>query len=287
MQWIRPHAGPLMPERARRMAYRVGGLVGLVLLLLMVGALLDATFVKKPQVIYVNRGGSGASATAPAAETFAARFADAYLTYSNGGTDQYKASLAPYVASSVAIDSWWGGAGNQTVYEVLPISAEQDSQGQVKASVSASTSNGWIYLSVPVEVSGSQMAVIAEPSIEPPPTLAHYGGGQGSVNQDSALSNQQQAAMSQFFTDYAKSNATGLQYETTGNIQGLAGTVAFQRLAALDIRDGKPDQRTAVATVNWSIGTDGATLQQAYLLTLVKQDSRWLVAEIGPAGGQQ
>lgn len=276
------------PERWAKWVSRLLVFLGIPLLLVGMGYLVglhrgEQLAVRQPAAT------SGPARTGTAAEqAFAARFATAYLTYSQSNPGQYQARLQPYLAQGIDPRTLWDGQGTQQVAEALPASTASLGGGVDRVTVAVLIQNGpWLYLGVPVHADGNGgFVVVAAPALLPAPGQASWSPS-SPASEDSQLSAQLQGNLTAFFTAYAAGQQAQLGYYTTpgANVGNLGGAVTFVRLDQLAVEQGGA-QRTATAQVTWQPqGQPGASLQESYRLTLVQQGGKWLVSSLAPAGG--
>lgn len=277
------------PERWAKWLSRLLVFLGIPLLLVGTGYLVGLH--RGEQVV---AGPHPGATTAPAStgtaaeEAFAARFATAYLTYSQSNPEQYRSRLQPYLAQGVDAATLWDGQGTQQVAEALPASTAPLGGGVDRVTVAVLIQSGpWLYLGVPVHADGSgAFVVVAAPALLPAPGQASWAPA-SHATQDSQLSAQLQGNLGAFFTAYAAGQQAQLSYYTTpgSSVGGLGGAVTFVRLDQLVVEQGGA-RRTATAEVTWQPqGEPGTSLQESYRLTLVQQGGKWLVSSLAPAGG--
>ncbi len=276
------------PERWAKWASRLLVFLGIPLVLVGMGYLVG---LHRGEQIAGRGAGATTTTAAPAGTAaegaFAARFATAYLTYTESNSAQYLSQVQPYLAPGVDARSLWNGEGTQQVAEALPASTARLGGGVDRVTVAVLTQGGsWLYLGVPVHADSGRFVVVAAPALLPAPAQASWSPPTP-AGSDSQLSAQLQGDLAAFFTAYAAGQQAQLGYYTTpgSSVGSLGGAVTFVRLDQLLVEQGGA-QRTATAEVTWQPqGEPGASLQESYRLTLAQQGGKWLVSSLAPAGG--
>lgn len=282
--------GNLNPtERWAKWASRLLVFLGIPLLLVGMGYLVG---LHRGEQLGGRHPGAATATAAPAGtaaeSAFAARFATAYLTYSQANPEQYRVRLQPYLAQGLDAGTLWDGQGSQQVAEALPASTASLGGGVDRVTVAVLLQSGsWLYLGVPVHANGGRFVVVAAPALLPAPGQAAWSQSSPAA-EDPQLSAQLQGDLSAFFTAYAAGQQAQLGYYTApgSNLGSLGGAVSFVRLNQLVVDQGGATRRTATAEVTWQPqGEPGTSLQESYQLSLVQQGGKWLVSNLAPAGG--
>lgn len=221
------------------------------------------------------------------AEAFAIRFALAYETYDGAHPSARQKALAPYLADGADLAMGWDGNGKQSALQGLPSGIDVRDAHQAQVTVAVLIDNGrWVYLSVPVIADRGAFAIAAAPALVPPPGKATSTQPNLDLNfqKDSALSTQLRSSATTFFSAYARSSTTDLDYYSAPGVHfvGLSGAVDLAELTSLTVAQGPPGQRVAVASVRWLDKSSGASFVQPYRLELVLYADRWLVSQITP-----
>ena len=291
-------------HRRRRWASRllliVAGLATALVVLTVVSDLLSV-FHPTPQRVeqVVEKGADGGlSSSDLAASSFAVQFAWAYLTYDQSNPQQHANALAPFLGPDVS--DTWDGTGTQQVATAQAMSVTSSAGGvvdvDVAAYVAAVTSGGtqqlrWLYLSIPVQVQGTQLTITGLPATIPPPVTGTPSAGALSPavsNQDTQLTQQLTGAMQSFLQAWSSGNATQLSYLETPNagIQQLGSSQeTFVRVANFQVEQGSGETRTSLALVTWADAVTGGQFTQPYTVTWTYSGSRWLISSVRPGAG--
>jgi hypothetical protein len=233
-------------------------------------------------------GASGTSATTSAtfptagAEAYAARFAAAYLTYSSSSPNAQASALAPFLAEGEAVPAW-DGNGSEAVSSVVPAGIQMRGPTLAVVTVAAELSTSdWVYLAVPVSVSGPAMVVTAPPAFVAAPATAALPTHPPVANPDTSLASSLAPTLTAFFTAYGSDAGTQLSYLSAAGsrIQGVGG-LSLGSVGAVMASPGGATRSVAV-TVTWKTG-DGAGLTQGYDLVVTHVNAEWYVASIEPA----
>ncbi|HKA51224.1 MAG TPA: conjugal transfer protein [Candidatus Dormibacteraeota bacterium] len=275
--------GELLIQRFLRVLF-VGAL--LVLLLLGVRDLLRP-FVPALTSHQMPAADPAAAFPREGAEAFAVRFALAYETYDSAHPSARQKALAPYLADGTDPAMGWDGNGKQSAVQGLPGGISVRDAHQARVTVAVLIDNGrWVYVSVPVIADEGAFAVAAAPALVPPPGKAASTPPSLDVNfqEDSALSTQLRSSVTTFFSAYARSSTTDLDYYSAPGVHfgGLSGAVDLAELTGVSVAQGPPGQRVAIASVRWQDKASGASFVQPYRLELVLYADRWLVSQITP-----
>lgn len=228
------------------------------------------------------RTDQGASFPTDAAKAYAARFVQAYLTYDQSSPGTRASALAAFLAPGEAVPAW-DGAGKETVANVVPAGLDVRSADVAVVSVAAEVDAGWVYLAVPVRVSGPAMVVTAPPTFVAPPATAPLPAQAPVSNPDTGLALSLMPTLKAFFTAYAAGDGTQLSYfEAPGShLQGLGGAVTLSSVVNAVAAPGGTSRQLS-ATVVWRAAS-GAGLMQTYDLGIEQVNGRWYVASAAPA----
>jgi Conjugative transposon protein TcpC len=279
-------AGLALPPTRRWMLWGFRALViavlGLALLLGGRDLIRDAI---QPQSIGGPAGAPASSFPQAAAEAYAARFAIAYETFDSANQDSRSQSLAQFLPDGADATAGWAGNGKQTASTALPSGINVHSPSSATVDVAVLVDGGrWLYLAVPVVVSGDRLVVPATPALVPAPPKASVSPTVSPV-EDTQLTGQVNSDLVAFFKAYASSSSElGLIAAPGAAIEGLNGSVQFDSLAELHVLQGQGTTRQAIAHVRWFDPASGANLIQHYQLTLVQLNQVWRVASVAPAG---
>jgi len=262
--------------------------VGVLLVLLLLGV----RDVLRPFVPFLTSRQAPAADPAAAypregAEAFAVRFALVYETFDGAHPNVRQKAVAPYLAEGADLAMGWDGNGKQSAVQGLPAGINVRDGHQAQVTVAVLIDNGrWVYLSVPVIADQGSFAVAAAPALVPPPGKASSTQPALDLNfqEDSALSTQLRSSVTTFFSAYARSSTTDLDYYSAPGVHfaGLSGAVDLAELTSVSVAQGPPGQRVAVASVRWMDRASGASFVQPYRLELVLYADRWLVSQITP-----
>ncbi|MGH7881782.1 MAG: conjugal transfer protein [Candidatus Dormibacteraceae bacterium] len=278
-----------LPPTHRLLLWGFRALVVAVLLLLL---LLGVRDVIRQVLNSSNNSGTGGGAVQggfpqAAAKIFAARFALAYATFDSDHPADHQNALRAYLASGADPMLGWDGQGKETASQALLSGIDVSSSSQATIRVAVGVNNGrWLYLAVPVSSDGNNQLVISgSPALLSPPTLAS-APAQNFPPDDPALAAQLNQPMSDFFTAYAASSPSQLNYYAVPgkSFEGLHGSVIFNALPDLHIAQDGGDQRQASAMVKWSDPASKASLTQNYHLTLQLVGGQWHVSSVTPGG---
>ncbi|HKF17854.1 MAG TPA: conjugal transfer protein [Candidatus Dormibacteraeota bacterium] len=275
--------GELLMQRILRVLF-----VGVLLVLLLLGVR-DVLRPFVPLLTSRQTPAPDAAAAYPreGAEAFAVRFALVYETYDGAHPNARQKALAPYLADGADLAMGWDGNGKQSAVQGLPSGINVRDGHQAQVTVAVLIDNGrWVYLSVPVISDQGAFAVAAAPALVPPPRKATSTQPAVDLNfqEDSALSTQLRSSVTTFFSAYARSSTTDLDYYSAPGVHfaGLSGAVDLAELTSVSVAQGAPGQRVAVASVRWLDKASGASFVQPYRLELVLYADRWLVSQMTP-----
>jgi Conjugative transposon protein TcpC len=266
---------------------------GLLLAVLALLLLLGLRDVVRP-FVNVRPGGSATqSPTAAyprqAAETFAVRFAMAYLTFDSAQPRARQQALAAYLEGGSDPNLGWDGSGRQTAAEGLPSDIVVRDEHRALVTVAVLVDGGrWEYLAVPVVADQGGLAVAGAPALVPPPGRASWQSSNDTAGDvDTTLSSQLRPSLSAFFRAYASGSQAELGYYAAPGVafSGLGGDVQLAELSDLQVGQGGVDRRTALARVRWLDRRSGASLAQSYRLDLVQVSGKWLVGRVAPGDG--
>jgi len=222
------------------------------------------------------------------AEAYAAEFGQVYLNFNPETQGLREQQLAAFVPASIAAaqpDLGWNGAGQ------LSLQSEQVAgitvQGPQRAVVTllALVNGQLMELGVPVAASGDSVVVAGEPAWLPAPApiaLPSPVPGRSDLTAQSQLMNELPA----FFQAYANGDSAALNRFLAPGVRmtGLAGTVAFDSIASLQVPPGGATRQITVSVI-WQLLSQGvpsgAKLQVTYSASVVQQSGvKWYVKEI-------
>ena len=222
-----------------------------------------------------------------AALAFAGRFVHDYLSFDAAHADEHRREMAGYLPQGADPMAGWDGKGNQGVSAVIPVTIDIRSASLAVATVAAQVGGTrWLYLTVPVAVSGGQLAIPELPSLVSSPAASDASSVDMSIaHADAGLSSNLRPVVEAFFRAYAAGSGTDLSYFApagAASVSGLNGVVAFDSLLDLEVAEGGAE-REAAAQVRWSDRASGGSITQIYHLGLTQRDGRWYVERVGIA----
>jgi hypothetical protein len=180
----------------------------------------------------------------------------------------------------------WDGQGTQKATQAMPAGITVQSNQRATVTVAVLVDQGrWVYVAVPVQISGGQLVVPGQPAQLAPPSKATFPTPSNDPG-DPSLAQQLGQPMSAFFKAYAASSPSDLTYYAVpgATFDGLKGTVQFDSLADLHVYAGSGTTRQAIARVKWYDPKSGAHLTQSYRLGLQLVNGQWHVSSVTPAG---
>jgi hypothetical protein len=222
------------------------------------------------------------------AEAYAAEFGQVYLNFNPQTQGLREQQLAAFVPASIAAaqpDLGWNGAGELSLQsEQVAGIAVQGSQHAV-VTLLALVNGQLMELGVPVAASDGAVVVAGEPAWLPAPApiaLPSSAAGRSDLVAQSQLMNELPA----FFEAYANGDSAALNRFLAPGVRmtGLAGTMAFDSIAGLNVPPGGTTRQITVSVI-WQLLRQGvpsdAKLQVTYGMSVVQQSSvKWYVKEI-------
>ena len=230
----------------------------------------------------------------PAADAsgVAERFTESYLTWDAANPGERSAALALDVPSVGNDDKFgWDGTGVQaaTGARTLSVDATSDTEATVTVVAHITTqlpegepTSRWTALAVPVAVSGARVVVIGQPaSVAVPDAIGYEADAR--PNEDTKTARATEEYAESFFIAYGRDADVSPVTAPGSGITGLDGIYEFSTLKSWTVYEGKGDNRSARAVVQW-IDAAGSTIEQTYSLTLTKvsggASTRWQIASI-------
>ncbi|MDP9849020.1 conjugal transfer protein [Streptosporangium lutulentum] len=229
--------------------------------------------------------------------SFASQFAAVYLNFEAVRSQEREARLAPFLPEGAEPQFGWDGFGHMAAGALQPYGIEvTDGQNAVVTLTYQSGSRRQL-LSVPVfyDTDTKKFVVSGRPGILPAPKPADLPP-QGGPDRDEAAELELRTPLADFFKAYAASDTASLQrYADAGvTLEGFGGAFTFVELKDLVVPLPGGATREVTATVVWGVpagaapsadptsdpGDMGGKLEQAYLLTVVKQGDKWFVKGI-------
>jgi hypothetical protein len=229
--------------------------------------------------------------------SFASQFAAVYLNFEAVRSQERAARLAPFLPDGAEPQFGWDGLGHMAAGAVQPYGIEiTDSENAVVTLTYQSGSRRQL-LSVPIfyKTDTKKFVVSGRPGILPAPTSADLPP-KLAPDRDEAAELELRTPLADFFKAYAASDTASLQrYAEDGiTLEGFGGAFTFVELKDLMVPLPGGAIRKVTATVVWGVpagatpsadptsdpGDIGGKLEQAYLLTVVKQGDKWYVKDI-------
>ena len=232
------------------------------------------------------------------AQSIAARFARAYLTFDEDEPDERARLLASVLPADADTTMGWDGHGSQDVLAVQPGTVTHGKQDQARVRVdvlirpeTATTVKGkktttteaarWVGLDVPVVDTSGRVIVTSTPGLVGIPAHGPKAPDLSTAHVDTELSTQTQAVVEKFFGAYAAGDTDTLT-APGASVPALAAGIEYKDLSSWSVDDGSGSDRTGTAVVSWTLG--GATVEQTYRVTLTRVSSsdaaRWQVADV-------
>ncbi|WP_344857289.1 conjugal transfer protein [Planomonospora alba] len=265
--------------------------------------------VRAPFERFTNQGAttSGAPVSPDAgfpttkATSFASQFAAVYLNFDAVRTEERARRLAPFLPDGADPQFGWDGLGRMSAGAIQPYGIEVVDAQNAVVTLAFQSDDRRRLLSVPVFHDGAtgRFVVSGHPGILPAPAPATLPAVRD-PDRDEAAEQELRTPMANFFKAYAASDTASLQqYAAEGAVlEGFGGTLTFLELKELLVPLTGGATREVTATVVWGVPTGatpqaGATadpgemsgrLEQAYVLTVVKQGDKWFVQSIRGAG---
>lgn len=226
------------------------------------------------------------------AAALAERLAVDYFTHHPDhadGSDRWDQHLA----EDARIDGW-NGDQPVTVAHVSAVEIDQRGDGQLVAIVAALLEVGdepgeWHHLAVPIAVDrADRLTVAGSPTLTAPPARAAVDSRER-PDTDTQLTSQLAGDIEEFFSAYGRGAQPAVDAFTTSeaDLAALPEQAQLVEVTQLAVHDGDGDRRTAAATVEWGLTDQEAadapvTVTQRYDLAVVRDDRRWLVADLAP-----
>ncbi|MBB4937499.1 hypothetical protein FHR32_001804 [Streptosporangium album] len=262
--------------------------------------------VRAPFERFTRQGAAGGSPSVSAdtefplsrATSFASQFAAVYLNFEAIRSQERAARLAPYLPDGAEAQFGWDGLGRMAAGAVQPYGTEIVDRDNAVVTLAFQSGNRRQLLSVPVfhDSQTDRFVVSGRPGILPAPTPANLPPVSAG-ERDEAAEAELRTPLADFFKAYAASDTASLQrYAAAGvTLEGFGGAFTFVQLKSLSVPLVGGATRDVTATVVWGVPS-GATpspgstpsdpgdmsgkLEQAYLLTVVKQGDKWFVKDI-------
>lgn len=269
-------------------------LVWTVLLLAAVGMVLRLIEPSIPEVVdqavSARLAGDGDVPTDEAA-ALAERLAADYFTHhpdQSDGSDRWN----QHVAEDARIDRW-DGDQPVTVDHVSAVEVDNRGDGQLVVTVAALVEIAdqpaeWHHLAVPIAADrADRLTVAGSPTLTASPTRAAVDPGER-PDTDTQLTSQLAGDIEEFFSAYGRGAQPAVDAftATDSDLAALPEQAQLVEVTQLAVHDGDADRRTATATVEWRLTDEGAdapvTVSQRYHLAVVRDDGRWLVADLTP-----
>ncbi|MFC4058349.1 conjugal transfer protein [Planomonospora corallina] len=235
------------------------------------------------------------------ATSFASQFAAVYLNFDAVRTEERARRLAPFLPDGVDPQFGWDGLGRMSAGAIQPYGVEVADAQNAVVTVTFQSDDRRQLLSVPVFHDGAtgRFVVSGRPAILPAPTPAALPAVR-EPDRDEAAEQELRTPMANFFKAYAASDTASLQqYAAEGAVlDGFGGNFTFLELKELVMPLTGGATREVTATVVWGVpsgatpaadstadpGSVSGRLEQAYVLTVVKQGDKWFVQSIRGAG---
>ncbi|GAA3028656.1 conjugal transfer protein [Streptosporangium longisporum] len=229
---------------------------------------------------------------------FAAQFAEVYLNFDGARLEERESRLAPYLPEGVESQFGWDGLGRMSAGAVQPYGIEVVDAENAVVTVAYQSEDRRQLLSVPIyhDRSAKRFVVAGRPGILPAPGAADLPP-KPAPDRDRAAEQELRPSLEGFFKAYAASDTASLRlYADAGTtLEGFSGALTFLQLKDLSVPLPAGSTRQVTATVSWGVpaktptsdepepadpGQMGGKLEQAYLLTMVKQGDKWFVKDI-------
>ncbi|WP_449065771.1 conjugal transfer protein [Planomonospora algeriensis] len=236
------------------------------------------------------------------ATSFAGQFAAVYLNFDAVRTAERAARLAPFLPDGAEPQFGWDGLGRMSAGAIQPYGIEVADAENAVVTLAFQSDDRRQLLSVPVfhDKETGRFVVSGRPGILPAPTPAVLPPV-AEPDRDEAAEQELRAPLANFFKAYAASDTDSLQqYAAEGVVlQGFGGSFALLELKDLLVPLTTGATREVTATVVWGVpsgagpsagptpsdpGGVSGRLEQAYVLTVVKQGDKWFVQSIRGAG---
>ncbi|GAA2860945.1 hypothetical protein GCM10010517_19560 [Streptosporangium fragile] len=230
--------------------------------------------------------------------SFAIQFAAVYLNFDGARPQERAGRLAPYLPEGAEAQFGWDGFGRMSAGAVQPYGVEVVDADNAVVTLTYQSSDRRQLLSVPVyyDRAAERFVVSGRPGILPAPEPANLPP-KAAPDRDGTAERELRTPLEDFFKAYAAGDTASLQrYADAGvTLEGLDGAFTFMALKELVVPLAGGTTREVTATVVWGVpsgptpspdstapdpGQVGGKLEQAYLLTMVKQGDKWFVKDI-------
>ncbi|MBB2913456.1 hypothetical protein FHS43_004760 [Streptosporangium becharense] len=230
--------------------------------------------------------------------SFAIQFAAVYLNFDGARPQERAGRLAPYLPEGAESQFGWDGLGRMSAGAVQPYGVEVVDADNAVITLTYQSSDRRQLLSVPVyyDRAAEKFVVAGRPGILPAPAPANLPA-KAAPDRDGAAERELRTPLEDFFKAYAAGDTASLQrYADAGvTLEGFDGAFTFVELKDLLVPLPAGATREVTATVVWGVpsgatpapdatpadpGQVGGKLEQAYLLTMVKQGDKWFVKDI-------
>ncbi|MFK0296631.1 conjugal transfer protein [Streptomyces sp. NPDC090442] len=232
------------------------------------------------------------------AQAVAARFARAYLGWSEGKAAEREQLLASVLPAGADTTMGWDGHGQQDVLAVQPgaVTPTKDAQARVRVDAlvrstateppkgkgAPAEESHWVGLDVPVVKVAGRVVVTGRPGLVGIPSQGPKAPSLPVPQVDADLSGQTEGAVSKFFAAYAAAGDTDAVTAPGASVPALPAGVTFKGLTSWSADTGTGDRRTGTALVSWTLS--GATVEQVYRVTLTRVSTsdahRWQVVDV-------
>ncbi len=222
-----------------------------------------------------------------AASGYAARFAQAYLTWDQASPRSRANALQVFFPDATTTNFGWDGGGKQTLLGppvVAGVTTQDDTHGVVHLAANLDP-GGWACMDVAMYAAagGTAFAITSYVAFVSCPPAAAGSVPLISVESDTAFAQEIRPLVETFFKQYAASSPEIAQSITQDSgIWGLGGMVTFADLSQIVtpvLANPSADVRSLRVQVRWRLPS-GGTLLQAYRLSLQQIGGRWFVDSI-------
>ncbi|MFJ2028892.1 conjugal transfer protein [Streptosporangium sp. NPDC087985] len=232
------------------------------------------------------------------ATSFASQFAAVYLNFEAVRSQERASRLAPYLPDGAEPQFGWDGLGRMAAGAVQPYGTEIVDRENAVVTLAFQSGSRRQLLSVPVfhDSRTDRFVVSGRPGILPAPTPANLPPLPAG-ERDEAAEAELRTPLADFFKAYAASDSASLQRYAAPDVtlEGFGGAFTFVQLKNLVVPLVGGATRDVTATVVWGVPSGTAPsadttstdpgdavgkLEQAYLLTVVKQGDKWYVKDI-------
>jgi hypothetical protein len=211
-----------------------------------------------------------------------------YLNFNPQDQGLREQQLAEFVPASIAAaqpDLGWNGVGEPSLESEQVAGIAVQSPQHAVVTLLALVNDQLMELGVPVAASDGAVVVDGDPAWLPAPApIAPPSPAPG--RSDLAAQSQLMNDLPAFFQAYANGDSAALnRFLAPGSrMTGLAGTVAFDSIAGLQVPPGGATRQITVSVI-WQLLSQGvpsgAKLQVTYSMSVVQQSGvKWYVKEI-------